>query len=434
MSRSARPEGSPAAVDEGGGPTGHRHHDAPEELVPFDQYRDDVLSRLAPLEPVTVDTLDAHGCVLAEDVLADAPIPAFANSAMDGYAVRAADAVDDAQLTLVGEVAAGGSGLPDVGAGQAVRIMTGAPVPPGADAIVPVEAADEEAGVVLVRAGAEPSAHVRPAGEDVAAGDRVLRAGRHLGAADVGMLAALGHGRVRVHRRPRVVLLSTGDELVEPGKPLGPGQIHDANSFTLAAMAADADAVADRRPIVPDEPQALRDAFEEARADADLLVTSAGVSAGRYDHVKGVLAQLGDVAFHKVAMKPGMPQAFGFLAPDSSRPVPCFGLPGNPVSAAVSFEVLVRPALRRLQGRAGGERLRVTAVADEAIHSSAHKVEFVRVVLSRDPDETWHARPTGAQGSGILRSMVDADGLAVVPVGRSRVDAGQPLAVDLIRE
>lgn len=412
----------------------HTHHDDPDELVAFDEYRGGILSRLEPLEPVTLDTLDAHGCVLAEDVLAESPIPAFANSAMDGFAVRATDAVEGVQLSVVGEVAAGSGELPEVGARQAVRIMTGAALPPGADAVVPVEAADEEDGRVVIRAAARPSAHVRPAGEDVAAGDLVLRAGRRLRAADVGMLAALGHGSIPVHRRPRVVVLSTGNELVEPGTPLEPGQIHDANSFTLTAMARTANAVADRRQRAPDDPGALRDVFEEASTEADLLVTSAGVSAGRYDHVKGVLAQLGDVAFHKVAMKPGMPQAFGFLGPDSPRPVPCFGLPGNPVSAAVSFEALVRPALHRLQGRVDGERVRVAAVAEEAIQSTAHKVEFVRVMLARDQEGTLRARPTGSQGSGILRSMVDADGLAVIPVGCGRVDAGQSLAVDLLQE
>lgn len=248
------------------------------------------------------------------------------------------------------------------------------------------------------------------------------------------MLAALGHGTVTVRRRPRVAVLSTGDELVEPGLPLGPGQIHDANSYTLTAMARQADAVADRYPVVADEPRALRDAFAEAAAHADLVVTSAGVSAGRHDHVPAVLADLGDVAFRKVAMKPGMPQAFGFLAPNSARPVACFGLPGNPVSAAVSFEVLVRPGLCRLQGRADLDRTRVTAIADQPLSSSAHKVEFVRVVLGHDDDGAWRARPTGSQGSGILRSMVDADGLAEIGVGRTRVEAGDALAVHLIRQ
>lgn len=412
----------------------HARHGDPAELVSFEDHRRDILDRLLPLDPVAVDLRDAHTCTLARDVVANGALPAFANSAMDGFAVRAADAGEDARLAVVGEVAAGGGELPNVGAGQAVRIMTGAPLPPGADAVVPVEAADEEAGSVLVREGAQPSAHVRPAGEDVAAGDRILRGGRRLSAADVGMLAALGHGRVLVHRRPRVVVLSTGDELVEPGRPLEPGRIHDANSFTLTAMARNADAIADRRPIVPDEPQALRDAFEDACAEADLLVVSAGISAGRYDHVKGILAELGDVAFRKVAMKPGMPQAFGFLTPDPARPVPCFGLPGNPVSAAVSFEVLVRPAVHRLQGRSDGERLRLAVTALETIHSSAHKTEFVRVLLRHDDQGSLGVRPAGAQGSGILRSMVDADGLGVIPAGCSRIDAGQPLAVDLTRE
>lgn len=417
-------------------PTGHAahtHHDDPGELVPFERYRGDILARLQPLAPAELTLLEAHGCVLASDAVAEAPIPAFANSAMDGFAVRAADAVEGAELTVVGEIAAGSGELIPVGAGEAVRIMTGAALPPGADAVVPVEVAEDADTSVVIRTPPEPSAHVRPAGEDVAAGDVVLRAGRTLAAADVGMLAALGHATVWAHPRPRVAVLSTGDELVDPGTPLGPGHIHDANSFTLTAMARDADALGLRQPIAPDDRQALRAAFEKAVDQADVLVTSAGVSAGRYDHVKGVLAELGDVAFSKVGMKPGMPQAFGFLAADSARPVPCFGLPGNPVSAAVSFEVLVRPALRRLQGRTDLERPRVTAVAEEPIRSPAHKIEFVRVVLTRD-DDVWYARPTGAQGSGILRSVVDADGLAEVPADRTRVEAGERLVVRVTGE
>lgn len=407
-------------------PAHHHHHVDPGELVPLDGYRRDILARVAPLEPIELGLLEAHGSVLSEDVRAAEDVPPFANSAMDGYAV-VADAVEPGrELAVVGEVAAGAERLPSVRAGEAVRIMTGAPVPPGADAIVPVELAEERDGHVQVRVAPRRGEHIRPAGEAAQAGSVVLRAGRRLGAADVGLLAAVGRARVLARPRPRVAVISTGDELVEPDAPLAPGHIRDANSYTLAAMAREAGAVAFRHAIVRDERRALADAFEGALAHADVLVTTGGVSAGRYDLVKDVLAQLGDVVFTKVAMQPGMPQAFGFIGT-----VPCFGLPGNPVSAYVSFEIFVRPALRRMQGRTDLNRPRVTALLDEPVHSPAHKVSFLRVRLHRE-NGVWHARPTGEQGSGILRSVVEADGLAEVPAERTDVGRGERLVVHLL--
>lgn len=404
----------------------HQHHVDPSELVPLESYRREVLERIEPLEPLVLGVLEAHGCVLAEDVVATAPLPGFDNSAMDGYAVRAADARAYAELEVIGELAAGGAARYDVGPGQAVRIMTGAPLPAGADAVVPVEVADEREGRVHVRHPAAVGDHVRPAGEDVAAGDMVLRAGRRLGAADLGMLAAVGHVEVKAHPSPRVVVMSTGDELADPSAPLVAGQIRDTNSFALAGQAQEAGAVVYRQARVADDAQALRRAVEGALAHADLLVTTGGVSAGRYDLVKEVLAGMGDVRAHKVGMQPGMPQAFGFVGA-----MPCFGLPGNPVSAFVSFEVLVRPAIRRLQARADVNRPRVEAAMDEAVTSPRHKVSFLRVLLHRR-DDGWHARPTGPQGSGILRSVVDADGLAEVPADRQRVQQGESLIVHLL--
>lgn len=415
------------------GPAHHHSHGDPSELVALPDYRRDVLARIGPLEPIELRLLEAHGSVLAEDVVAPAPVPGFDNSAMDGFAVRAGDTGEAVTLDVVGEVAAGAGDLPTVGAGQAVRIMTGAPLPPGADAVVPVEEVEETDGRVRLRAAAQPYAHVRPAGEDVGEGDTILKAGRRLRPADVGMLAAVGRALVRVHPRPRVAVISTGDELVEPGLPLNPGQIRDANSYTLTAIAREAGATAFRQSIVPDDRRALSEAFEGALSHADLLITSGGVSAGRYDLVKQVLADLGDVAFTKVGMRPGMPQAFGFLS-GSTRPggpIPCFGLPGNPVSAYVSFEVFVRPAIRRLQGRTDLNRPRLQAVLEGEVRSPAHKVEFVRVVLRQGPDG-WRARPTGDQGSGILRSVVDADGLAEIPADRTHVPAGEPVVVHLL--
>jgi molybdopterin molybdotransferase len=407
----------------------HRHLERADELVPLDAYRRELLSRIAPLEPITVGLLEAHGCVLAEDAAAEHDVPPFANSAMDGYAVRSSDAYEGAELAVVGEVAAGAE-LPagEVGFGQAVRIMTGAPLPPGADVIVPVEQADEDAegARVRLRTTGRRGDHIRGPGEDVRGGEVVLQAGRRLGAADIGMLAAIGRVRVLVHPQPRVVIISTGDELLEPGTPDRPGAIRDANSFALTALARECGAAAFRLPVVGDDRRALQEAFEGALTQADLLVTSGGVSAGRYDYVKQVLAQLGDVRFTKVGMQPGMPQAFGFL-----DGVPCFGLPGNPVSAYVSFEVFVRPALRRMQGRTDLNRPRVTAILEDEVASPPGRVSFLRVKLHRDGG-VWHARTTGAQGSGILRSLVEADGLAEIPSDRTSVFAGERVVVHLL--
>ncbi|MGH8905960.1 MAG: molybdopterin molybdotransferase MoeA [Egibacteraceae bacterium] len=394
-------------------------------------YRRQVLERVKPLDPIRLGLLEAHGCVLAEDVVAPADVPAFANSAMDGYAVRAGDVGDGGELAVIGEIAAGTADVVEPRPGEAVRIMTGAPIPHGVDAVVPFELTEELDSRVRLRLAPHPGDNVREAGEDVRAGETVLEAGRRLAAADIGMCAAVGLGSVRVHPRPRVVVISTGDELVEPDGPLRRGQIRDSNSYTLTTMAREAGATAYRLPIVRDDRNALLLAFEGAMAHADLVVTSGGISAGRYDYVKDVLAQLGDVRFRKVGMQPGMPQAFGFVMREAGHEVPCFGLPGNPVSAYVSFEVFVRPTIRRLQGRADLTRPRVTAVLDEPVHSPAHKVSFLRVTLRRDGD-VWHARSTGAQGSGILRSAVLADGLAEIPAEVTEVAGGERVVVHLL--
>lgn len=406
-----------------------------DELIPFATYRADVLARISALEPIEVGLAEAHDCVLAEDVAARHHLPPFPNSAMDGFAVRAEDAPQnlDRPLRIAGEVAAGAAILPEVGPGEAVRIMTGAPLPPGADTVVPVEQVeeDEAAGTVRVPADLRLGAHIRAAGEDVRAGETVLRSGRHLDAADVGMLAALGMPQVLVRPQPRVALIATGDELVEPGSVLGPGQIRDANSFTLTALVRETGATGFRHAIVPDDRRALTEAFEGALSHADLLVTTGGVSAGRYDLVKEILGQLGDVAAVKVAMRPGMPQAFGLLGRGAGRAVPCFGLPGNPVSAFVSFQMLVRPAIRRLQGRSDTGLPRITAVLEEPVRSAEGKTEFLRVRLHRAGTE-WYARSTGEQGSGILRSAVLADGLAELAPDRTNLAAGEHVPVHVL--
>ncbi len=405
---------------------GHRHHVDPAELVSLADHRRRILSTVAPLPSTSSSLLEARGLVLAARIDAPGDIPPFANSAMDGFAVRAADVVEGSRLQIAGEVAAGAADLTPVGPGQAVRIMTGAPMPPGATAVVPVELVEEEPGTVTLHVAPDTGENIRDAGESVRAGEVVLEPGRVLGPAEIGMLAAMGIGRVEVHPAVRVATLATGDELVEPGQPLRPGQIHESNSYGLAAQVAEAGAIAFRQPIAPDDRTRLRKAFTDALSVADILVTSGGVSAGRYDLSKQVMAELGDVTFSKVAMQPGMPQAFGTI-----DGIPVFGLPGNPVSSAVSFEVLVRPAIKRMQGRSDLNRPRVIARLAEDVRSPEHKVSFLRVRLQKGQDD-WLASTTGAQGSGILRSMVLADGLAEIPADRTAMSAGETVVVHLL--
>jgi len=407
----------------------------PPDAVSFEQARAWVLERLQPLPARQVPLHEALGCVLAEDVTAAEDLPPFANSAMDGFALRAADVVGAGEATpvplrLTGEVFAGSARLPTVEPGAAVRIMTGGPLPPGADTVVPVERAAVEGATVQVRLPAGERAFVREAGEDVRAGTVVLERGRPLDPAAIGMLASVGRSEVPVHRRPRVAVVSTGDELVDPGDPLGPGQIRDSNSWLLVAQAEAAGAEAFRCGRLRDNPQALLRGFALAAAEGDLVLTSGGVSVGDRDYTKQVLAELGDVRSWRVAMQPGMPQAFGFAAGTA-----LFGLPGNPVSCFVVFEMLVRPGLRRLAGHPDDrlDRPRVMARLGEPLRSPPGRVSFLRVRL-RVADEGLEAVLTGAQGSGVLSSCVAADGLAVVPADVTELPAGAEVQVVLLRE
>jgi len=407
----------------------------PPDLVPFDQARAAVLERLRPLPAREVPLGDALGCVLADDVTAAEDLPPFANSAMDGFAVRAADLAGASDrgpiaLEVTGEVFAGTARLPTVQAGGAARIMTGGPLPPGADAVVPVEQATVDGDAVRIRLAPGERQFVREAGEDVRAGTVVLERGRVLDPAAVGMLASVGRRLVPVHPKPRVTVVSTGDELVDPGDPLGPGQIRDSNSWLLVAQARAAGADAFRCGKLRDDPEALRRGFALAAAEGDLVLTSGGVSVGERDYTKQVLAELGDVRSFRVAMQPGMPQAFGFAAG-----TPLYGLPGNPVSCFVVFEVLVRPALRRLAGHPDDrlDRPRVVARLGKPVRSPPGKVSFLRVRLQVG-DDGLVATLTGHQGSGVLSSCVAADGLAVVPAERRELDAGAAVQVVLLRE
>jgi molybdopterin molybdotransferase len=407
----------------------------PPDLIAFEEARAAVLERLRPLPVRRVPLGEALGCVLAEDVAAAEDLPPFANSAMDGFALRSEDVRDaggesPVSLRVVGEVFAGSAKLPKVEPGTAVRIMTGGPLPPGADAVVPVEQTEAGGETVQVRLGPPTRGFVREAGEDVRAGTVVLDKGRPIDPAAIGMLASVGCNEVPVHPRPRVAVVSTGDELVDPGDRLGPGQIRDSNSWLLVAQAQAAGAEAFRCGRLHDNPDALRRGFALAAANGDFVVTSGGVSVGDRDYTKKVLAELGNVRSWRVAMQPGMPQAFGFAAG-----TPLFGLPGNPVSCFVVFEVLVRPALRRLAGLPDDrlDRPRVAARLAEPVRSPAGRVSFLRVRLEVGA-EVLTAVLTGPQGSGVLSSCVAADGLAVVPAERTELPAGAEVEVILLRE
>ncbi len=387
----------------------------------------DILATVKPLNALDLQLLDAHGCVLAEDVVAPWPLPQFDNSAMDGYAVVADDvagATEDepVQLPVVADIPAGDHDIHTVGSGFAARIMTGAPLPRGADTVVPVEWTDGGVANVLIKRAAKPGQHLRRAGEDVSSGDVVLRTGTFLGAAQVGLLAAVGKDRVRVRPRPRVVVLSTGAELVEPGLPLATGQITDSNSYTLTSAAREAGAVAYRVGIVGDDPKRLLDTIEDQLIRADLVVTSGGVSAGVYDVVKQVLSELGTVTFDKVAMQPGMPQGFGTVGEEK---VPIFTLPGNPVSAFVSFEVFVRPAIRKMLGVARLHRPSVRAVLQTTLRSPEGKRQFARARLQTANDGSYLVTPMDGQGSHLVSDLAYANALIVVPEHVTEIPAGQ---------
>jgi molybdopterin molybdotransferase len=389
-----------------------------------------VLDRVTPLAPIDVQLLDAQGCVLAEDVTAPWPLPPFDNSAMDGYAVRVSDIAgvdldNPATLRVIDDVPAGYRASVGVREGTAIRIMTGAPLPEGAEAVVPVEGTDAGMPQVKVHRPVVRGQHVRRRGDDVSLGEVVATTGTVLGPREIALLAAVGRGRALVHPKPRVVVLSTGSELVEPGDPLQPGLISDSNGVSIAAAAVEAGAVAFRVGPVKDDAPMLLATLEDQLVRADLVVTTGGVSAGAYDTVKAVLSRLGSVEFTKVAMQPGMPQGHGVLGPDDT---PIFTLPGNPVSAYVSFEVFVRPVIRRLLGHADVYRPVVRAVCTETVSSPAGKRQFARALLTVE-DGRFVVRTAGGQGSHMLGGLVRANALMVVPEQITEVKAGEAVAV-----
>ena len=349
-------------------------------------------------------------------IAAEGDVPPFDNSAMDGFAVRAADAPD--QLRVVGEVAAGSASLPRVGPGEAVRIMTGAPMPPGADAVVPIEDARESGERVEVPATARGT-YVRTAGHDTRAGEVVELAAEPLGPAGVAVLVSLGLGSVEVRRRPRVAILSTGDELRESGAELAPGQIHDANGPSLAAAVEEAGGEAVLLPRVGDDPDRIEEQVRAAVSDADLLVVSGGVSVGRHDHVRTVIERLGQLDLWRIRVQPGKPLAFG--AVDG---LPILGLPGNPVSALVTFELFARPLMRRMLGLSGSGRLTLPAVAADRMPKDPERRAYLRVVITRGADGL-EARSAGGQASSQLRPLASANALLIVPEGEPAAEAGR---------
>jgi len=406
---------------------------APGPLKSVDAHLADVLSAVQPLGPLELQLLDAHGCVLAEDVSSPVPLPPFDNSGMDGYAVRRADVRDANPLTpmtlpVAGDIAAGSVATSPLPPGGCMRIMTGAKLPAEADAIVPLEWTDGGESTVTISRAPAVGQHVRRAGEEVAAGDTVLSAGTFLGAAQLGLLAAVGRDAVRVRPRPRIVVISTGSELAEVGGELEDGQIYDSNSYALTAAAREAGATPYRIGIVPDDPDAFEDTLEDQLIRADAVITSGGVSVGAYDVVKEVLSRLGTVRFERVAMQPGMPQGFGTLGAES---VPFFGLPGNPVSAFVSFEVFVRPALRRMLGADPLTRPQVEATLTAPVRSPAGKRAYLRARLAlRDGQRV--VTPVGGAGSHLVAGLAAANALIVVPEDVTDVGAGAVVSVLLL--
>ncbi|MEU9555495.1 molybdotransferase-like divisome protein Glp [Streptomyces fumanus] len=425
-----------------------------DRLWSVEDHLEDILATVRPLEPIELNLLDAQGCVLVEDVTVPVSLPPFDNSSMDGYAVRVADVAGaseefPAALEVVGDVAAGAADPVHVGPGQAARIMTGAPLPSGAETVVPVEwtdgglgrgpadrmrarsqAPEGAEGQVQVYRPAGPRAHVRAAGSDVRAGDRALAAGTLLGPPQIGLLAAIGRGRVTVRPRPRVVVLSTGSELVQPDEELAHGQIYDSNSFALTAAARDAGAIAYRVGAVTDDAETLRSTIEDQLVRADLMVTSGGVSVGAYDVVKEALAHVADedepgsgVEFRKLAMQPGKPQGFGSIGPDHT---PLLALPGNPVSSYVSFELFVRPAIRTLMGLPDVHRPRTTArlAAGQALTSPRGRRQFLR---GRYADGS--VTPVGGASSHLVAALARADALIVVPEDTETVEPGAEVEV-----
>jgi molybdopterin molybdotransferase len=369
----------------------------------------------------------ALGRILAEDVVSTIDVPAHDNAAMDGYAVRGADlpAAGETRLRRIGESFAGRKFAGAVGPGECVRIMTGGVMPPGADTVVVQEVCRTEGDVVVVPAGTRAGENRRFAGEDLARGKPVLRAGSPIRPAELGLLASLGLPEVRVKRRLRVAFFSTGDELASVGEPLAEGQVYDSNRYTLYGMLTRLGADVIDMGVVRDDPASLERALLDAAANADAIITTGGVSVGEADFIRALLARLGEVAFWKIAMRPGRPMAFGRVGGAAF-----FGLPGNPVAVMVTFHGFVRDALLAIAGRTGDVSLPLVQVASAAaLRKKPGRTEYQRGILARDAAGAWSVRLTGQQGSGVLRSMSEANCFIVLGHERGNVAPGEPVDV-----
>jgi molybdopterin molybdotransferase len=407
-------------------------HDSGEGLVPVDEARERVLAAIEPLPPLALPLTDAYGCVVVEDQIARVDLPEFPSSGMDGFAVRATDVADaapdtPAELKVVGRAMIGHRPEVTVGAGEAVAIATGAPIPAGADAIVPIENAERDGDLVRLFEAPAEGRHVRPRGEDVRAGDVLVPAGKRLGAPEMGLLANAGVPHPLVRPRPRVIVLSTGDELIPPTEEPEFGQVRDANAYTIFGALREAGAMPVLAGIVRDDPASLRETVLSHELQADAFVSSGGVSVGERDVVKAAFFKRGDVGFFRVAMQPGMPQGFGQI-----EGKPFFGLPGNPVSVFVSFEVFVRPAMLKMMGRSALARPEITATLTQDVRGPAGKTQFARVEVARG-DVGWTATPTGGRGSNLISTISRANGLAIVPAGTAAAPAGSQVKVWLFR-
>jgi molybdopterin molybdotransferase len=401
-----------------------------DRLSTVDEHVERIVESLEPLHPYDQPLLEALGLPVCEDITAPMDLPSFDNSAMDGYAVYfddVATATEDhpVHLPVVGEMAAGQTKLFALSPGTAVRIMTGAPVPQGADAVVPVEWTDGGVASVRITKAPQRDQHVRHRGEDVQVGDVLLEDGSILGPRQLGLLASVGRSQVRSRPRPRIVIMSTGAELREPGTALGHDSVYDANSYMLAAAARTSGAIAYRVGIVSDDPNDFRDALSDQLVRADLVVTSGGVSKGAYDVVKEVLSELGTVSFGEVGMQPGKPQGFGFVGEDST---PIITLPGNPVSSYVSFEVFVVPAIRRMMGRLPYRRPLVRALCSQGFASIPGRQQYVRAQFEID-GKGAHVAPVGGHGSHLVGDLSEANSLIVVPPETTSVAGGSQVQV-----
>jgi molybdopterin molybdotransferase len=411
----------------------HAHdHDSGEGLLSVEEAREKVLSEIHPLAPLQLPLMEAFGCVSAENIVATRDLPEFASSAMDGFAVRASDVANASpshpvELKIVGRAMIGRLPETTVGGGEAVRIATGAPIPGGADTIVPIENAEVMGELVRLLDAPSPGRHVRPAGEDVREGEILVPMGKRLGPPELGLLANAGFPHPLVHPRPRVVVLSTGDELVPPTTAPEYGQIRDSNAYTIFGAIREVGATPTLAGIVRDDVDQLKETVLSHLIQADAFVSSGGVSVGERDVVKAAFFRRGELDFFKVAMQPGMPQGFGRI-----EGKPYFGLPGNPVSVFVSFEMFIRPALLKMMGRSQLFRPEVAATLTGDVTGPRGKTQFARVNVTRTADG-WSAQPTGDRGSNLISTVARANGLAVIPAGTETALAGQRVKVMLFR-